>query len=45
MGYCGARTIEDLQDEGALYPDHAAAVQESHPHGIQITKEAPNYGI
>jgi IMP dehydrogenase len=42
MGYCGARTIEDLQDAKFLKIT-AAGVKESHPHDIFITREAPNY--
>jgi IMP dehydrogenase len=42
MGYCGARTIEDLQDAKFL-KIAAAGVKESHPHDIFITREAPNY--
>jgi IMP dehydrogenase len=43
MGYCGTRNIEDLRRKTRFVRVSAAAVQESHPHGIQITKEAPNY--
>lgn len=42
MGYCGARSIEDLQ-KAQFVKITAAAVRESHPHDITITKEAPNY--
>ncbi|POY35259.1 IMP dehydrogenase [Solitalea longa] len=42
MGYCGARTIEDLQ-EAKFVRITAAGMRESHPHDITITKEAPNY--
>jgi IMP dehydrogenase len=42
MGYCGARTIENLQDAKFLKIT-AAGVKESHPHDIFITREAPNY--
>jgi len=42
MGYCGARTIEDLKDARFLKIT-AAGVKESHPHDIFITREAPNY--
>jgi IMP dehydrogenase len=42
MGYCGARTVEDLQDARFLKIT-AAGVKESHPHDIFITREAPNY--
>jgi IMP dehydrogenase len=43
MGYCGARDIEQLQEKGRFVRISAASVSESHPHDIQITKEAPNY--
>jgi len=42
MGYCGARTIEDLQ-KAQFVRISGAGVRESHPHDITITKEAPNY--
>ena len=45
MGYCGARTIRDLQEKARFIRITPSTVQESHPHGIQITKEAPNYAI
>ena len=42
MGYCGAATITDLQ--GARFTRITnAGVQESHPHDVTITREAPNY--
>ena len=43
MGYCGCRTIEELKENGRFIKISAAALRESHPHDIQITKEAPNY--
>ena len=43
MGYCGARNIEDLMKKSRFVRISAASVAESHPHDIQITKEAPNY--
>ena len=43
MGYCGARNIEELMQKGRFVRVSAASVVESHPHDIQITKEAPNY--
>ncbi len=43
MGYCGARTISELQD-AQLVRITAAGLKESHPHDIQMTVEAPNYG-
>ena len=43
MGYCGCGTIEELKQNGKFIKMSAAALRESHPHDIQITKEAPNY--
>jgi IMP dehydrogenase len=43
MGYCGARTIEDLQENAKLVRITSAGLRESHPHDIQMTVEAPNY--
>ncbi len=43
MGYCGAANIEALQKESKFVKISAASLKESHPHDIQITKEAPNY--
>jgi len=43
MGYCGARSIDELREKAQFVRISAASVHESHPHGIQITKEAPNY--
>ncbi|MBI1183910.1 IMP dehydrogenase [bacterium] len=43
MGYCGSKTIEELQRKGRFVKITSAAVRESHPHDIVITKEAPNY--
>lgn len=45
MGYCGAKDIPTLQESGRFVKISAAALRESHPHDIQITKEAPNYSI
>ena len=45
MGYCGARTIEELKENGRFVKITAAALKESHPHDIHITKEAPNYSV
>ena len=42
MGYCGAATIEDLQ-RARFVKITTSGMRESHPHGIAITKEAPNY--
>jgi IMP dehydrogenase len=43
MGYCGARNIEELRKNSRFVRVSSASVSESHPHDIQITKEAPNY--
>ena len=45
MGYCGCPTIEDLKEKGRFVKISAAALRESHPHDIHITKEAPNYSV
>lgn len=42
MGYCGARTIQDLQ-QAQFVKISNAGMTESHPHDIHITREAPNY--
>ena len=43
MGYCGTPSIEELKTNGKFVQITAAGIRESHPHNIQITKEAPNY--
>jgi IMP dehydrogenase len=43
MGYCGARTIADMQERSRLVRITAAGLKESHPHDVQMTNEAPNY--
>ena len=43
MGYCGCPTIDELKENGKFVKISAASLKESHPHDIQITKEAPNY--
>lgn len=45
MGYCGAKDIESLKENGRFVKISAAALKESHPHDIHITKEAPNYSV
>ncbi len=44
MGYCGCGTIAEFQQRAELVRITGAGMAESHPHDIQITKEAPNYG-
>ncbi len=43
MGYCGARTIDELRKDARFIQVSPASVRESHPHDIAITQEAPNY--
>ena len=43
MGYCGAKTIDDLRKNSEFIRITGAGLAESHPHDISITKEAPNY--
>jgi IMP dehydrogenase len=43
MGYCGAATIEEMKSTTRFVRITAAGLQESHPHDMTITKEAPNY--
>ena len=43
MGYCGVRTIRQLQTDTTMVRITAAGRRESHPHDVVITREAPNY--
>jgi IMP dehydrogenase len=45
MGYCGARTIHDLQQNARFLRISPAGLRESHVHDVIITKEAPNYRV
>ncbi len=45
MGYCGARTVDDLRTKSRFIRITSASMRESHPHDVQITKEAPNYAV
>ncbi len=45
MGYCGCPTIAELQERGQFVRITGAGLRESHPHDINITKEAPNYSM
>ena len=45
MGYCGSQNIEDFQKKSVFVKISSAGYKESHPHGVQITKEAPNYSV
>ncbi len=43
MGYCGTKSIAELKNTGKFVKVTTAGILESHPHNVQITKEAPNY--
>ncbi|MHC4223999.1 MAG: IMP dehydrogenase [Planctomycetota bacterium] len=45
MGYCGTVNIEELRTKARFLRASSAGVAESHPHDIEITKEAPNYRV
>ena len=45
MGYCGCRTIQQLQEEATFVRVSPAGLRESHVHDVIITKEAPNYRV
>ena len=43
MGYCGSRTLDELFEKARFVVQTSAGLRESHPHDVNITKEAPNY--
>ena len=45
MGYCGAQDLAALRAQGRFIRITGAGLTESHPHDVQITKEAPNYSL
>lgn len=45
MGYCGTASIEELKNDTEFVRITGAGLRESHPHDVQITKEAPNYSL
>ncbi len=45
MGYCGVKDLAELRTKTAFLRITSAGLKESHPHDIQITKEAPNYTL
>jgi len=45
MGYCGCRTIAELQEKARFLKISPAGLRESHVHDVIITKEAPNYRL
>ena len=45
MGYVGAADLRELHDKAQFIEMSGAGLKESHPHDVQITKEAPNYSV
>jgi len=45
MGYCGTANLDELRNDTQFIRITGAGLRESHPHDIQITKEAPNYSM
>jgi IMP dehydrogenase len=45
MGYCGAPTIQSLQEKAQFVRITNSGLAESHPHDVDVTKEAPNYRL
>lgn len=45
MGYCGTPSITELKNDTQFIRITGAGLRESHPHDVQITKEAPNYSM
>ncbi|MFK3961892.1 IMP dehydrogenase [Guptibacillus hwajinpoensis] len=45
MGYCGTRTLNSLREDSQFVRITGAGLRESHPHDVQVTKEAPNYSV
>lgn len=45
MGYCGTKSLAELREDTSFIRITSAGLRESHPHDVQITKEAPNYSV
>ncbi|RJE85513.1 IMP dehydrogenase [Paenibacillus sp. 1011MAR3C5] len=45
MGYCGTASLEELKNDTQFVRITGSGLRESHPHDVQITKEAPNYSL
>lgn len=45
MGYCGTSSLDELRNDTQFIRITGAGLRESHPHDVQITKEAPNYSL
>ncbi len=45
MGYAGAATVRELQENARFVRISSAGLRESHPHDVMVMQEAPNYGL
>jgi IMP dehydrogenase len=45
MGYCGTANLDEMRENAQFVRMTGAGLRESHPHDVQITKEAPNYSM
>lgn len=45
MGYCGTKDLHALREDAQFIKITNAGLRESHPHEVQVTKEAPNYSV
>ena len=45
MSHAGCRTIAEMHEKAKFVQITAAALHESHPHNVQITRESPNYNV
>lgn len=45
MGYCGTASLDELKNDTQFVRITGSGLRESHPHDVQITKEAPNYSL
>ncbi|OMF29047.1 IMP dehydrogenase [Paenibacillus sp. FSL H8-0548] len=45
MGYCGTSSLDELKNDTQFVRITGSGLRESHPHDVQITKEAPNYSL
>ncbi len=43
LGYCGTRTLKELQNKARFIKVTGAGLREAHPHDVKVTKDAPNY--
>jgi IMP dehydrogenase len=43
LGYCGTKTVRELQEQARFVRITGAGLREAHPHDVKVTKDAPNY--